>query len=133
MVGKFFAADTAATHKGVRIPVDNPRRQASWLTPRGRLGLEPGVQIREIRLSVRDMPENKAAGPDLFLAEMHINCHSMHRWVQLYTRKTEELLYCTPRQSGGRSSTMRELLQMVLVRRIMTYVDEGISCSRYAN
>ena len=81
MLGQFFATKMAAMQNGSKIPAERVRQKVSQLTPPGKMELAPAVQTREIRLAVRDIPRNRAAGPDLFPAEVYIKCPSMHKGI----------------------------------------------------
>ena len=154
MLGRFFESKMAAIQHGVRVPVEELRQEVSRLTPGGKLKLTPAIQEREIRLAVKDIPRNRAAGPALFPAEMYIRCPSMHKGIAaLFTSIVENNriprklrhFYVVPLDKAGKDpklcankrpiallSPLVKLLEMVLVRRMMPFVEHRISCSQYA-
>ena len=154
MLGEFFSEKMAATRSGHKVPAEALRQQVSRLTPGGRLRLEPAISAREIQLAVKDIPRNRAAGPDLFPAEMYIFCPSMHKAVgALFTSMVENdripgklrRLFIVPLDKPGKDPTqcsnerptallspMIKLLELVLARRIMPHVENKISGSQYA-
>ena len=154
MLGIFFANKMAANRNGEKVPASELQREISKLTPGGKLKLEPAISISEIRLAIRDIPRNRAAGPDMFPAEMYIHCVSLHRGIAaLYTSMIEggyvprklRQFYVVPLDKAGKDPTrcankrpiallspMIKLLELILVRRISPPVKKRISCSQYA-
>ena len=153
-LGRFFADKMAASDEGGKITPEELRDRVSRLTPKGPMELSPAINQREIRLAVRDIPKNKAAGPDLFPAEMYVHCPSMHRGLaELFTSMVEQNhipkrlrhFFIAPLGKAGKDpvkcaskrpiallSPLIKLLELVLARRILLFVGGRISSSQYA-
>ena len=153
-LGRFFEEKMAATRNGQRIPASEIKEAIGRLTPKGRMKVTPAINAREIKLAVRDIPRHRAAGPDLLPAEMYIECPAMHRGLAAlfnemlecdYIPRKLRRFYIVPLDKAGKDPTacaskrpiallspMIKLLELVLVRRIMPYVEHRISGGQYA-
>ena len=107
--------------------------------------LKPPISIEEIRLAARDIPENKAVGPDVFPAEFYKTCAELHGLIAIFFNCMLERghippaltrFFIVPLDKAGKDPTNRssnrpvallctliKLRELVLARRIQPILE----------
>ena len=153
-IGKFFAAKMSAKKGDEKQSAIYANQEVRKLTKTGYLTLEPAININESILATKDIPKNKAAGPDLLPAEVYARCTETHRSIAMlfnsmlehnYIPKAVRHFFIIPLDKQGKDPTklankrpiallspLMKLLELVLVRRIIPIVETGLSEDQYA-
>ena len=85
-LGQFFEAKMTQDANGRKIGKDEANRQMRRKFKVGRMELSPQISEEEVYLATRDLPRNKAPGPDRFPNEIYKNCSACHKsMAELYS------------------------------------------------
>ena len=154
LLGRHFSQKLSADSNNSPEKAKKVRAEMKQRFPQGKIELKNQITIEEIQLAAKDLPKNKAAGPDQIPAEIYHHCTATHQIIRdLFTQMIENAaipeklrhFYIAPLDKPGKDPTkaknkrpiallspLVKMLELVLVRRILPLAQEQLSEDQYA-
>ena len=136
------------------IPVDEIKERAKKDLKKGYWKLERPITPEEVSLASKDLPGNKAPGPDKYPSEIYKNCTAIGGTLaELFTKMAEwdcvpapaRRFYIVPLDKAGKDprkcadkrpiallSPMMKLLELILARRLLPKLEGKLAEEQYA-